>query len=513
MTNDPKSGRLAVIDLLGAAASGALTALAFPKLNLMFFAWISLLPLLFLLVKARPRQGLVLGWVAGAFFYGLLLYWIPNVPAHYGNLPIVVSLLVYLLLILLLASTWALFGLGFAILRRRLGETAFFVAPFLWVALEYGVTHVLTGFPWGLLGLSQYKNTAFIQVAAVTGVYGVSFLLVMFQSLFAGSITHMKRLPFAFGTIALAAVHVAGFLGQAKVVPGPQTFRAAVIQGNVSPDMDWNGAGADKIMALFEEHMDLTRQARDQGAKLIVWPELSVPLCFSCDDSFHDRLEAILTRFVRESGASLLLGTIETSGEPDARRFYNSALQLSPDRAVSKYAKMHLVPFGEYIPYRPIFGFVERLAPAVGALTPGRGRTLHSFRDIPYGSPICYEIAFPDEVRRFVKNGARFLVTITNDGWYGATSAPYQHFAQAVFRAVENRRFVLRAATTGVSGIIDPFGRVVAQSEVGVRTFLAGDVTPQTETTFYSRYGDAFSVASVAIAGLSLILALIKRRP
>ena len=217
---------------------------------------------------------------------------------------------------------------------------------------------------------------------------------------------------------------MAGFLGQAKVVPDSQTFRAAVIQGNVSSDIDWNRAGAETIMALFEEHMDLTRQARDQGAKLIVWPELTVPLCFSCDDAFHDRLENILTGFVWESGTSLLLGTIETAGGPEGPRYYNSALQLSPDRAVSKYAKMHLVPFGEYIPYRTVFGFVEKLTPAIGDLTPGRGRTLHSFRDIPYGSPICYEIIFPDVVRRFVKKGARFLVTITNDGWYGAIVGP-----------------------------------------------------------------------------------------
>lgn len=513
MSHDATSRRLTGLDLLGAAFSGALTAIAFPKLNLMFFAWISLLPLLFLLVRARPRQGFLLGWTAGLVFYGILLAWIPNVPRHYGGLPLVGSLLIYLLFILVLGLSWALFGLGFAILRRKMGEAAFYVAPFLWVALEYGLTHALTGFPWGLLGLSQFKNTAFIQVAAVTGVYGISFLLVLFQSLFAGSVTHMKRLPFAIGTIALAAIHISGFLALHKVVPGPETFKAAAIQGNVDPDIDWSRAGADKAQAVFDRHVSLTRQALGQGARLIAWPELSVPMCFSCGDEASRRFENALAGLAWESGASLLLGTIETSPDGTRPGYRNTALQISPDGAVSRYAKMHLVPFGEYIPYRSVLGFVERMVPAVGSLVPGRGRTLHSFQNIAYASPICYEIIFPDEVRRFVKRGARFLVTITNDGWYGTSAAPHQHFAQAVLRAVENRRFVLRAATTGISGLIDPYGRIVRQSRLEEATLIAGDVTPSGALTFYARFGDLFAAASAALAAAFLILALMKRRP
>ncbi len=408
MNNSTKSVRLGLPGYLGAAASGALTAIAFPNLGLMFFAWISLLPLLFLLVKAGPWQGFRLGLTAGTVFYGILLYWIPAVPAHYGGLSAAVSLLVYLLLILALALFWALFGLGFALLRRRLGEAAFFAAPFLWVALEYGITHILTGFPWGLLGLSQYQNISLIQTASVTGVYGVSFLLVLFQSLFAGSITHMKRLPFALGTIALAAVHIAGYLTADKVVPGPDTFKAAVVQGNVSADVDWTREGMDGLLARFDDHMALTRRAREAGAGL-------------------DRLAGAVgadvlqlrrrpERPIREHPDRIRLGIGEHPPAGDHRdrgpARCPALLQHRPParagRAASKYAKMHLVPFGEYIPYRRLLGFVERMAPDVGGLTPGLGRTLHSFRDIPYASPICYEIVFPDEVRRFVKTGGPF---------------------------------------------------------------------------------------------------------
>ena len=502
------SKKLPLISVLGAAAAGALTAIAFPKFDLMFFAWISLIPLFFLLAKARPRHGLLLGGIAGAVFYAILLYWIPDVPAHYGHVPVVLSLLIDALLVLLLASFWALFGWIFALLRGRLNDTAFFIAPFVWVALEYAITHVLTGFPWGLLGVSQYKNTAFIQISAITGVYGVSFMLVLFQSFFVASIESMKRAPFAVAAIAMAVVHLGGVLTMPKTGTGPETFKAAVIQGNVSSDISWNLMTAEQTTALFVEHMDLSRKAQQAGASLIVWPEFSVPLCFSCTDPLSVRFRALLEDFVQDTGVTLVVGTNETAGQGEDRQYFNSSLCLAPGRAVSRYAKMHLVPFGEYTPYKAVFGFVDKLTPSIGELTPGKAATLHSFREIPFATPICYEIVFPDLVRRFTRRGARFLATITNDGWYGRSAAPYQHFAAAVLRAAENRRFLLRAATTGISGIIDPAGRVLAQSEIGTAVFLAGEVTPSAGLTFYARHGDLFSFLALTISAVFLILSL-----
>jgi apolipoprotein N-acyltransferase len=498
------------VAVLGAALSGVLTALAFPKFDLMFFAWISLLPLFFLLAKARPGRGLLLGWIAGASFYAVLLYWIPDVPAHYGHLPVVFSLLIHVLLVAVLASTWALFGWAFAVLRGRWSDAAFFLAPLLWVAMEYVVGHVLTGFPWGLLGVSQYQNTAFIQISAITGVYGVSFMLVLFQAYFTVSIESMKRLPFAFAAVAMAAVHLGGVLALPKPAVGAETFRAAVIQGNASSDTAWGRLAPEQIEAFLEEHLALSRQARRAGAELLVWPEFSVPLCFSCPEPLYVRLRSRLEDFVEETGATLVVGTIETTGQGPDRQVFNAALCLAPGRAVSRYAKMHLVPFGEYVPYKPLLGFVEKIAPAIGGLTPGKYAALHSFRDIPFGTPICYEIVFPDLVRRFTRRGARFLATLTNDGWYGRSAAPYQHFAAAVLRAAENRRFVLRAASTGISGIIDPAGRVLARSEIGTAVYLIGEVTPGAGLTFYARHGDVFAFLALTIAGLSLIVTLLK---
>jgi len=500
-------------DLVFAAFSGFLAATAFPKVEWSFMAWIAFIPLLAVLSRKDRRKSFLTGWFAWTVFYGILLYWIPAVPSHYAGMSTVLSLSVYLLLVIILGLSWALFALVFVVIHKRRAALAFLAAPFLWVGVEYLLTHVLTGFPWGLIGLSQYRNLPLIQLASLTGVYGVSFVLVLFQSLFVYSIRTSRRLPFLAGILVLGLVHLGGFLSLGRVRPTAESFSAAVIQGNVSSEVYWTQTGADKIMSLFEDHVDLTRRASEAGAKLVVWPEFTVPLCFSCDDPLTKSFKAILTRFVKETGTSLLLGTNETSGPPDRKLYFNSSLCLNPDRGTTSYAKMHLVPFGEYTPYKKLLGFVEKVSHAIGELTPGAEPTLHAFRNFKFGTPICYEVIFPDLVRRFTKAGANFLVTITNDGWYGRSSAPYQHFANAVLRAVENRRFLLRAATTGISGVVDPYGRVLVKSEIGVRTFLAETVTPASGLTFYARCGDLFSHLCLTIGGLLFIVALLARRP
>ncbi|MHB8054857.1 MAG: apolipoprotein N-acyltransferase [Candidatus Aminicenantales bacterium] len=505
--------KLKPVHFLGAAACGLLTAAAFPKFDLMFLAWISFIPLFFLLAEKTPGRAFLVGGTAGVFFYGLLLYWIPAVPKHYGGLSTLLSLLVYLLLIVLLALTWALFGLAFGLIHRRRPMTAFIAAPFIWVGLEYILTHALTGFPWGVLGLSQAKNLLFIQMAGITGIYGVSFILIFFQAMFVGSLKTARRIPFAVGMVALVLVHFFGFLVLKNPAPTAESFPAAVIQGNVSSDIYWGLVSENRVFEIFDEHLALTQQAAAEGAKLIIWPEFTVPLCFSCEEGMYQVSAARLKQFARETGTTLLLGTNEIAHSGSDRLYFNSALCLSPDGTTSRYAKMHLVPFGEYTPYKKILGFIEKITHAVGEVTPGPEAVLHNYAGRAFGSPICYEIIFPDLVRRLTKKGATFLVTITNDGWYGKSSAPYQHFAQAIFRAVENRRYLLRAATTGISGVIDPYGRVVKKTEIGVRTLASETITPSRTLTFYARHGDVFSLLCLTISALILILALFKRRP
>ncbi len=260
--------RTKLTDIVFAVLCGVLTALAFPKIGLPFFAWISLIPLFFITSRRTAKSSFLIGLVAGTFFYGVLLYWVPSVPAHYGHLSTFLSILVYLFLIVLLALVWALFWALFARIHRSYPEMAYLAAPFLWVAFEYILTNILTGFPWGVLGLSQFKNLSFIQTASITGIYGISFVLVLFQSLFVYAINAVKRWPFAFAIIMMVVLHLGGFLSLKKVAVTAESFTASVIQGNVSSDIYWNEVSTQDILKLFEEHMELSQKSYEKGAQL-----------------------------------------------------------------------------------------------------------------------------------------------------------------------------------------------------------------------------------------------------
>ncbi len=500
------------MDILLAVLGGALTALSFPKFNLSFLAWISLIPVFFVLARKTPRQSFVLGLIAGVSFNGILIYWIPDVPAHYGNLSIGMSLFIYIVFVLYLALFWAFFSLCFAKIRRAYPNLVFLLAPFLWIAFEYILTHFLTGFPWGLLGYSQYKNLWFLQLASITGIYGLSFILVFFQSLFVYSMIHKRRIPFFLALFLVLFIHGWGWLNMTNTLDTTGSFKASVIQGNVSSDLYWNHISDQQKWNLFQRHLDLSYKAYAEGSGLIIWPEFSVPLCFSCPIEIYLEFKQRLFEFVEETGSTLLLGTNETTVSRQETLYHNTALCLHPGHRISKYYKMHLVPFGEYTPYKKVFFFIEKMTHAIGEITPGSEYVLHEYQGKEFGSPICYEIIFPDLVRNFTKKGADFLVTITNDGWYGKSSAPYQHFAIAAVRAVENRRYLLRAATTGVSGIIDPYGRIISRSEMMTQTYLTGTILPLNNLTLYTKWGDVLPFLSLTLGVLFLILAMVIKK-
>lgn len=503
--------RIRILDIFLVLLSGIITALSFPKFNFSVLGWVSLIPLIYVILKYRPKKAFFLGFLAGISFNALLIYWIPAVPAHYGNLSLPFSFLIYIVFVLFLALFWGFFCLLFSTISVSFPRLVFLVAPFLWVSSEYVLTHLFTGFPWGLLGASQCKNLAYIQTASVTGIYGLSFFLVLFQSMFVFSLKHRKKYPFftALGLVLL--LHGLGLWSLREEPLRKNKFRASVIQGNVSSDIYWDQVSTEEIKELFERHIDLSDRAYRDGAQLIIWPEFSVTLCLSCPQALYQEFKQRLFRFVQETGCTLLIGTNEIAVRGETVLYHNTALSLGPDLSMSQYYKMHLVPFGEYTPYKKIFSFIQSMTHAIGNITPGREHTLHRFEDYPFGSPICYEIIFPDLVRRFAKEGAQFLVTITNDGWYGKSSAPYQHFSMAVLRAVENRRYLLRAATTGISGIIDPYGRIISHSKIMTMTHLTAQISPTVEQTIYTRYGDILAFLSLTFSGVFLILTVTKR--
>jgi apolipoprotein N-acyltransferase len=492
--------------------SGVLTALSFPKFEISFLCWVSLIPFIFALYKKTAKQSFLLGFLGGIAFNAILIYWIPAVPAHYGNLSTGISLLIYAVFVFYLALYWALFSWSFAKIHKAFPSLVFFLAPFIWVGFEYILTHFLTGFPWGLLGYSQYENLWILQLASVTGIYGISVVIILFQTLFVFSMIHRRKTPFFLGLIFVVLLHIWGWAIMKKDPSLEESFRASVIQGNVPFDIHWDQISDMRIRDLFEQHLDLSMEAQETGARLIIWPEFSVPLCFSCSYSIYPEFRNRLARFARETGTTLVLGTSETVMSGQVPQYYNTALCLHPDLTVSQYFKTHLVPFGEYTPYKKIFFFVEKMTHAIGELSAGKKYVLHRFEGKKFGTPICYEIIFPDLVRKFVKHGADFLVTITNDGWYGTSSAPFQHFAIAVSRAVENRRFLLRSATTGISGIIDPFGRILSSSDMMTQTYLSEAIAPVDTLTPYTRFGDLTPITSLTLFAIFLILALTRKK-
>jgi apolipoprotein N-acyltransferase len=490
-----------------------MTGLAFPKTDLFYLGWISLIPLIFLLLRLNPARSFVLGLMAGSFFYAVLLYWIPAVPMHYGGLSLGFSILIYILLVLLLAFFWGFFAMTASFCSKHMRKLTFLVIPLLWVSLEFITAHLFTGFPWGLLGASQYKNIPFLQLASITGVYGLSFVMVLFQSLIVfAAISKKKPIVLSLSLLMVLAFHLSGFLALKEAAPSEETFTAALIQGNTSSSTDFSAQPFEKTYEMFQNHIHLSHMAYENGAELIVWPELSVPLCFSCQFQPYIDFSEQLARFSQETGCTLLMGTSEIAYALDGPLFYNAAVCLGPDRSLSHYYKQHLVPFGEYTPYKKVFSFISKFTHAIGELTPGRQHSLHEFKNIPFGSPICYEIIFPSLVRKFSKMGAEFLVTITNDGWYGTSAAPNQHFSLAVLRAVENRKYLLRSATTGISGAVDPYGRIIAKSELHKQTFINIEITPNRSLTFYSKYGDVLPYTGLTLSAAFLILSFVRRR-
>ncbi len=509
-----------------AAASGGLLALSFPGFGHAAFAWIALAPLLTAL--ARPpagslSRGWLLGLLTGAIYFAGTLYWVTAVMAVHGGL----ALWVAVLLNIGFVAVMALFPAMFAVVVQRLciaaGPRALTAAPFVWVASELGRTYLFSGFPWVLLGYSQTDVLPVAQLASVFGVYGVSALVVTMSAALAVSgvsignpaETQSRGRAARTGPVAIAAglvLSVAAW-GSLRVAGSPLTssgppVRVGLVQGNVAQGEKWDPARAT---AIFERYLGLTRRAIGDGADLIIWPESSTPFSFEDDPTAAEAVRQL----ARDGQVDILLGSTQTE-RGSATRYFNAAYLLGADGAErGVYRKRHLVPFGEYVPLKPLLFFAEPLVEAVSEFSPGTEATPLPTRWGPASTAICYEIVFPNMVRQTVAGGSQLLTTITNDAWFGHTAAPHQHFAQAAMRAIENGRYLVRAANTGISGIVDPYGRVLAQSDLFAEAVVVGDIRFLRESTVYTRIGDAFAYASLVltVGAVLLISGKPRRRP
>lgn len=492
--------------------SGLLLCLSFPNFNLYFLAWVALVPALVSLYDKNAGFALKAGLLMGIVYFFGTTYWIYHALYFYGSMPFILSILLVFLLSLYLSIYPAIFCFLYCTALKKTSLPSLFSAPFIWTSLEFIRSHAFTGFPWSSLGYSQYELLPVIQVADIIGIYGVSFLVVSVNGVIADMFITKKiradkplysSLSFLGGFICTALILISvisyGFfrLYQERNFA---TFKAAIIQGNIDQDKKWDVSYQKAVLHTYKE---LTLNVATKAPDIIIWPETALPFIF-IEDKY---LTEDLISFQKGLNSYLLFGSILIKNVKDSERsgtqknwLTNSALLLDKNGNISYiYDKIHLVPFGEYVPLKTILFFIDKLVYGVGDYYPGNHylSAVTPFGD--FATLICYEIIFPDMVRKFYTNGGDFIITITNDAWFGATHGPYQHFSMAVFRAIENRKPVLRAANSGISGFIDSNGRIIEASKLFERTYLFGEITKDKTLTFYTRYGDIFSYLCIIV--------------
>ena len=508
-----------------ALLSGGLQVLVFPRPSLYFLCWIAVTPLLYALVRGRGgegelldsegrslrpftlKQGFMLGWVSGIIWYVGTVFWVYHVMYTYGHLEPVVAFLVMLAFCLIMALHHGAFGLFVVLMARRSNAgnaRPLFTAPFFWTAIEFFHDRV-AGFAWDPLGNAQVNNIPFSRIAQYTGVYGLSFAIMLVNCAFvAGLLLYGKRRKNLL--ISAAAAAVALQMGVfAKPAPSDATKQAVLVQPNIPVLDQWTQEYFDQTLAQL---VDLSVKAApgkpggDPG--LIIWPESPSPFYVN-DERFRSRLATI----AQTTNSYLIIGS---TGWTDIARPgqqpqpLNSALIIDPQgRVLGRYDKIHLVPFGEYIPLKNLLFFARKLTREVGDFARGTERKVFDLGGTKVGAFICYESVFPDEVREFGANGAQVFVNISDDTWYRYTGE-LQHLDMARMRAIENYRWILLSTNSGTTATIDPYGRVVRRAERNVQTALVAPFTPLIESTFYSRNGDVFAWICVVISLAALFL-------
>ena len=512
-------------DYLKAILTGLLLAFTFPKFNLEFLSWFAFVPLFFAIYTGNARRAMKLGFVAGLVFYFITLSWVTNTLINYGNIPTVVSWLILSLLVAYLSLYVGLFAYGLNRFSKGHPVNIFLLAPVTWTALEYlRSTHSIYGFSWQGLGYSQFQSLPVIQMASITGVYGISALIVLVNAgLFVLIHPAFEKYPVwrnlrkriavsTFLFLLLCVGYGKWTLNQEPVYSTPPV-RVGLIQGNIPQAIKWD---PDYRNDVLQRYRNLTLKAAAFKPDLMVWPEAVTPFFFGRDVSgtryVLDTVQQAQTPLVLGSPAVKETESVLNQNAP--RRLYNSAYFVSPGKKLERYDKIHLVPFGEFVPFRSILFFIDKMVANIGDFERGEGAKVFRLGDHGFAVSICFEIIFPDLVRQSVKQGAGYLVNITNDAWFGKSAASYQHMSMVAMRAVENRVPIVRAANTGISGTIDAYGRIIDATEIFEEEWLIAAIHPQTaEPGFYSSYGDIFSQMCLVLTPLFAFMGSRSRPP
>ncbi len=513
-----------------ALVSGISQILIFPLPGVYGLSWIAISPLLLAILQARrpgtlqlndsgvrlepasPAQGFLLAYASGIVWYAGTCYWVYDTMHQYGGLGAPAALGVLLLFCLYLALYNGLFGLLIALAADRRSpfhRRALILSPFLWVGLEFARTRI-SGFPWDLLGTVQVDNVPLARIASFTGVYGISFEIVLVNAAVAAAFIVPRPRRQALLIAAVAAIFVLQAGRWLPVPPLPADHTAYLVQENI-PILDssaWTKAYFESTLRDLNTitlHPGMDGPNGAQPPSLVVWPESPAPF-YTGDPLF--RMAA--SESARQSRAWLVSGSIGiTNGSANpvrATEAYNSAVLVSPEgQWVSRYDKVHLVPFGEYVPFQRLLAFAGGLTKEVGDFTAGTSRDPLDAGGLRLGVFICYESIFPDEVRQFARNGAQVFVNLSNDGWYGDSGAYAQHLNQSRMRAIENDRWLLLATNTGVTASVDANGRIVSRLQRKIRATLVAPFVVTGVTSFYTRHGDWFAYLC-AIISLGILL-------
>jgi len=490
--------RLSLRRALVLMATAFAMGLAFPRTGWEGTVWVALTPLIVDALRQPVRQAFGWGWVFGTVFYVVLLRWLDFTFRTYSAIPWPLTWAVTLALAGYCALYVGAFAAAVSWLARRSIVSALCAAPFFWVGGEWLRGHLFGGFPWGLLGYTQYLRLPVIQIAELTGVYGVSLVIVAVNAAIAGCFVLSWR-P-ALGGVGLAGGLVAatlafGFWRLAAPAP-PGEVRIAIMQPSIEQPLKFDPAFASTTLAIY---LTLTSRAGAERPDLIVWPETAAPSPLRRDPELLRTLGALAGSL----RVPLLVGSIDVDGSTPPK-IHNTAFLLTERGIVGRYDKIHLVPFGEYVPLSGLIGFVRSWAEFIAELEPGSRASVFPGPPAPFGVVICYEGIFPELVREFVRGGARLIVNMTNDAWFGRTSGPWQHLAMYPFRAVEHRVAVVRAANTGVSAFIAPTGKIVRRVPLYERTTAAERVPLRSRTTLYSRLGDWLAYLALAVSAGAL---------
>ncbi len=489
--------------------SGLLLTAGFPKPELHFLAWIALIPLLFAIRGKTGKQALFFGYVCGLVHYSTALLWTWHAVYYYGGVNIFLSVFILLLLGGILAPLHALFA---RVARKWENHPALlvFVLPFVWVALEFGLTYApFSGFPWTLIGYTQTPVSRLVQFADVTGVYGVSWLVAFGNTVIYGLIRgHFRKLGASLLAVCILAA-VAYGSWRLNVVKAEQSaappFKVSIIQGNIEQSLKWDPNFLDETFKRYRQ-LSLDAVKDDPSTDMLFWPESAMPFLYGIDDRYTPTVNDI----IKDAGKPVLIGTIGISRVGANRSLLNQGYLVDENLNFrGSYAKQHLVPFGEYIPFSDLLFFVHKIVPGEMQYVPGKNSGPLYLNGNAMGVLVCYEVIFPQLSRERVLRGAQMLMNLTNDGWYGDTGGPYQHLYMSCWRAIEFRVPIVRAANTGISAAFDATGAELGRIGWGKEGFLTVAVRPMRSMTLYARYGDVFAWLSVFMAISAIIFSYI----